>query len=94
MFERKGLASLIGQTIEDVEVVDYDHLGDDERVDELYRITLADGRKLHFLVDGGDCSHYGSISPATLDEDGKVEGRYSPDMARYGGNFKSLKDKL
>ena len=93
MFERKGLANLVGETIADVEVVDYDHLGDGERVDELYRITLADGRKLHFLVDGGDCSHYGSVSPATLDQDGKVEGRYSPDLARYIGIFKSFKDQ-
>lgn len=89
--ERKGLADLIGKTIKDIKVVDYDHLYG-ERVDELYRVTCADGEVLHFLCDGGDCSHYGSISPVTLDDNGKVEGRYSPDIAEYLGKFKSLKE--
>ena len=92
MFERKGLANLVGETITDIEVVDYDHFGDGERVGELYRITLADGRKLHFLIDGGDCPHYGTISPTTLDQEGKVEGRCS--SAEYRGSFKSLKGDL
>jgi len=92
MFKRKGLANLVGETIADVEVVDYDHLGDGERVDELYRISTTKGKQLYFLVDGGDCSHCGLIEPVTLDQDGKVEGRYDPEFAKYMGNFKSIKD--
>lgn len=91
--DRIGLADLVGETIVDVEVVDYDHLGNGDMVDELYRITLASGKILHFLCDGGDCNHYGSISPVTLDKNGKVEGRYDPDLGEFCGNFESLKDK-
>ena len=93
MRTNKGLADLIGKKVTDIEVVDYDHLGDGVRVDELYRITCDDGQVLHFLCDGGDCSHYGSISPVTLDEDGKVEGHYHPDYAKKHGDFRSLKPK-
>jgi len=87
----RGLASLIGQTIVDIEVTEYDHLNDGERVDELYRITLADGKQLHFLCDGGDCAHYGTINEVKLNEQGKVPERYDENFAQYRGKFKSLK---
>ncbi|MCK4650460.1 hypothetical protein KAT36_04490 [Candidatus Pacearchaeota archaeon] len=91
MEDREGFKGLIGKTIRDIEVVDYDWLGEGSRVDELYRITCNDGEVLHFVCDGGDCSHYGSISPAELDSDGKITGQYSEDLGIYRGEFKSLK---
>ena len=92
MTGRKGLANLIGETITDVEVVDYDHLGKGERVDELYRVTVNGGRQYHFLVNGEDTPSYGRIDPVNLDSEGKIEGKYNSSSAKYIGQFKSLKN--
>lgn len=85
----QDLGILIGETIIDVEVVDYDQFEDGERVDELYRITLASGKVLHFLCDGGDCSHYGTISPVTIQDEKIVDRNYEGQI----GTFKSLKNE-
>lgn len=34
-----------------------------------------------------------TIADVDIDQDGKVERRYSPDFAKYIGKFKSLKDQ-
>lgn len=73
MTASSGLEQLIGKKIARIEVAEYDQYSDNERVDQIYRFIMDDGSSLHFMVDGGDCGHYGTFNPISVDENGVPE---------------------
>jgi hypothetical protein len=87
----KTMNALIGETIASVEVVEYDQIGDEQRVDEMYRVTTASGKVIHLMIDGGDCGHYGTMRAVDIGEDGHPRTGYGPGLGRYVGEFKKMR---
>lgn len=56
-----GVGKLIGKTIKSIEVADYDHYGNRERVGEMYKFVTTEGKEIYLLCEGGDCPHYGQL---------------------------------
>lgn len=79
------MAKLAGKTITKVEAAEYDNLSDGESVDEIYRITFADGNILYLVVEAGDCPQYSTIGEVAANGNGNYN------FGCYGNSGKFIK---